>query len=235
MPPKYLTICLLACLTSAACATTEQPIGLSPDLTVTNLSELPAPRVEALALIDPLDRVLITVVQDEAISGTYVVDDTGSINFPYIDRVQAAGLTPIELALSIQNSLGQGFFVNPAVNVVPSDATAPSVSVGGQVNSPGSYPARDSLTLLRAVNRAGGLSTYAKLDDVLIFRTVAGENYVGAYNIGAINRGNYTDPRIYPGDIVMVGDNTARRRFESILGAVTAGLSTLVLVDRVAN
>lgn len=235
MSLKNLFICAVASVTCVACATTEKPIGLSPDVTVTNLSELPAPRGDASALIDPLDRVVITVVQDEAISGTYVVDDTGNINFPYIEPVQAAGLTPIELALSIQNSLGQGYFVNPAVNVVPSDATAPSVSVGGQVNSPGSYPARDSLTLLRAVNRAGGLSEYAKLDDVLIFRTVAGANYVGAYNIGAINRGNYTDPRIYPGDIVMVGDNTARRRFETILGAVTTGLSTLVLIDRVAE
>ena len=230
---KHLLASALACSICMGCATTNQPVGLSDDVAVTDLAELPAPRIDTLALIDPLDRVTITVVQDEAISGTYVVSDTGNINFPYIGSVNAQGITPTDLALTIQRRLGQGFFVSPAVNVVPSDATPPSVSVGGQVKAPGSYAARDAGTLMRTVNRAGGLSEYAKLDDVLIFRTVDGQNYVGAYNIGAIKRGNYTDPRTYPGDIVMVGDNIARRRFETILAAFTTGLSSLVLIDRI--
>ncbi|MGB7409229.1 MAG: polysaccharide biosynthesis/export family protein [Pontixanthobacter sp.] len=191
--------------------------------------------MESLALIDPLDRVAITVVQDESISGTYVVDDLGGINFPYIGSIKAVGLTPTELSLALQRRLADGYIVSPSVNVVPSDLIAPSVSVGGQVARPGAYPARDAETLMRTVNRAGGLSEYAELDDVLIFRSVDGEKYVGVYNLGAINRGNYPDPKTYPGDIVMVGDNVARRRFESILEGVTAGLSTLVLVDRIGR
>ena len=54
-------------------------------------------------------------------------------------------------------------------------------------------------------------------DDVLVLRTVAGQRYIGMYNIEAIQRGNYPDPELYPNDIVMVGDSPSRRRVANIL------------------
>lgn len=223
------------CLVSAACVSNDQPVGLDSDITVTELSVLPAPRVDELALLDPLDRITINVVQDQEISGVYVIDDRGNISFPYVDNIRAAGLTPVELALRIQQGLAQGYIRSPSVNVVPVDTTPPSVSIGGQVNSPGSIPARDATTLLRGINRVGGVTEYAVKDDVLVFREVDGTNYIGVYNLSAISRGNYPDPAVYPGDIIMVGDNVRRRRFEDILQVFTAATSSLVLIDRVAQ
>ena len=219
----------------AACVSNDQPVGLDQGITVTDLAELPAPRVDEIALLDPLDRVEINVVQDESLSGTYVIDDEGNVSFPYINMVRAAGLTPVQLALQIQQRLAQGYIVSPSVNVVPVDNTPPSISIGGQVNSPGSIAAREGTTLLRSINRAGGVTEYAVKDDVLIFREVDGTNYIGVYNLAAISRGNYADPAVYPGDIIMVGDNVRRRRFEDILQIFSAVTSTVVLVDRVAR
>jgi polysaccharide export outer membrane protein len=37
------------------------------------------------------------------------------------------------------------------------------------------------------------------------------------YNLGAIRRGAYPDPRIYADDVIVVGDSPARRRFRDLL------------------
>lgn len=234
MPSKALAILLVICLAATGC-TTDRTVGTSPDITVTELSELPAPEVVQFATIAPLDRLEISVPQDETLSGTYLVDENGSINFPLLGSVQTSGRTPNELARAIQSQLANGYLVSPSVNVVPTNATPPSVSIGGQVSNPGSFPARDSQTLLRGINLAGGPTEYAKLEDVLLFREANGEKYIGVFNLAAIARGNYADPQIYPGDIIMVGDSPARRRLDTILQIFSVGSSALILVDRLRN
>ena len=74
---------------------------------------------------------------------------------------------------------------------------------------------------------------FAKEDQVvLILRTVDGQKYVGLYNLQALQRGNYTDPMLYPEDIVMVGDSPARRRFDTFLQIFSLVSSSIVLIDR---
>lgn len=234
MPLKRLVVLIFCCFAVAGCKT-DSTIAASPDVTLTELNELPIPAVVQFATIAPLDRLQIDVPQDETLSGTYLVDENGFINFPLLGGIQASEKTPNELALALQSRLANGFLVSPSVNVVPSNVTPPSVSIGGQVNNPGSFPARDALTLLRGINLAGGTTEYAKLDDVLIFREAAGRNYIGVFNLGAIARGNYGDPQIYPGDIIMVGDSPARRRLDTILQIFSVGSSVLILADRVSR
>ena len=231
---KPLAFLICCCLAIAGCKT-DNTVAASPDVTLTELSELPAPAVVQFATIAPLDRLEINVPQDQTLSGTYLVDENGLINFPLLGSVQASGRTPNDLARLLQSRLANGFLVSPSVNVVPTNVTPPSVSIGGQVNSPGSFPARDSLTLLRGINLAGGTTEYAKLDDVIIFREANGQRYIGVFNLAAISRGNYADPQIYPGDIIMVGDSPARRRLDSILQIFSVGSSALILVDRLGS
>ena len=100
---------------------------------------------------------------------------------------------------------------------MPEAFPVPSVSVGGEVRKPGSYPAIGRQTLLRVVNQAEGLTQYAKADDILVLRTVANERYIGVYNLRAIERGNYPDPQIFPNDVVIVGNSPERRRLDALL------------------
>lgn len=84
--------------------------------------------------------------------------------------------------------------------------------------------------LLRLVNQAEGLTQYARLDDVLIMRTVANQRYIGVYNLGAIQRGNYPDPQLFPNDIVMVGDSPERRRLEVLLQVLPPIITTAAIL-----
>jgi polysaccharide export outer membrane protein len=107
-----------------------------------------------------------------------------------------------------------------------------SVTVDGQVNRAGSYPVVGRVTLMRAVALAGGTNEFAKLQDVVVFRDVGNQKYVGIYNLEGIRRGNYPDPEIFPNDVVVVGDSPARRRFKDVLAVVPALLSPVILLAR---
>lgn len=225
---------LAVSLTLGACASTDRSYGGSADVEVTSLPELPAP-ASVLPRFAPMGIIDVTVAQDETLSGTYVIDEDGMLDFPLIGDVAALGLTPTQLAAVISSRLAGEYVLDPSVTVSTINAAPPTVSIGGEVNNPGTYPMNAATTLMRAINTAGGLDDYAKTDDVLVFREVQGERYIGLYNYAAISRGNLPDPAIYEGDIIMVGDNPGARRFERFLQILPAITSSIVLIDRVSG
>lgn len=218
----------------SGCAT-DRTYGQAPGIEIAELEELPAPRIENLYVIGPQEALEIEVVGAERLSGKYLTDGEGRISFPLVGLLDLAGLAPNEAADMIVNFLRGSYLLNPQVRVIPEEIPPSTVSVGGQVDRPGEYPVLGRQSLLRVVNQAGGLAEYAKLDDVLILRTVGGQRYIGAYNIQAIQRGNYGDPTVYPNDIVIVGDSPSRRRLDSILRFAPLLSTSAILIDRIGR
>jgi polysaccharide export outer membrane protein len=221
--------CLLAAGLLSACAV-DRSIGLAPGVQVTALEELPAPRGEISYAIGPQEKLAIDVVGAPSLSGTFLTDIDGNLAFPLIGKVDLAGKSPSEASELIADRLRGRFVLEPQVRVIPEEFPVPSISVGGQVKKPGSYPAVGRQTLLRAVNQAEGMTDFARVDDVLVFRTVNGQRYIGAYNMAAIERGNYADPVLYPNDIVVVGDSPERRRLETFLKLLPGFTTAAVLL-----
>lgn len=218
----------------SACAT-DRTFGTSPDIEITNLDELPAPRGEIFYTIGPQEKIEIQVVGVEDLSGLYLTDEEGNIAFPLLGELETGGKSPAAAADIIADGLRGKYVLDPLVRVVPEEFPPPSISIGGQVNRPGAYPAIGKQTLLRVVNQAEGLSEYAEYDDVLITRIVDGQRYIGLYNIEAIQRGNYPDPVLYPNDIVMVGDSPGRRRLDNILQFVPLVTASAIVIDRLGR
>lgn len=225
---RHIVVLAVAALT-AACAY-DRSMGLAPEIERTALETLPAPRGEIAYLIGPQEALQIDVVGATSLSGTYLTDIGGQLAFPLIGVVDIAGRSPSEASQIIADKLRGQYLLDPQVRVIPKDFPSPSISVGGQVAKPGSYPAVGQPTLLRVVNQSGGLTEFARLDDVLVFRTVASQRYIGVYNIGAIQRGNYPDPQLYPNDIVMVGDSPERRRLEVLLQVLPPIVTTAAIL-----
>ncbi len=229
--------CLLAVLAATAlsgCAT-DRSYGLASDIEVTNLEELPPPSGGVFYTIGPQEKLQIDVVGAEDLSGIFLTDAQGVVSYPLVGDLEFGGVSPSEAGRMIEESLRGRFLLSPQVRVIPEEFPPPSISVGGQVEKPGAYAAIGNQTLLRVVNQAGGLAEYAQLNDVLIMRVVDGRNYIGAYNIEAIQRGNYADPQIYPNDIVMVGDSPARRRLDNLLQFVPLVSSSAIIIDRLGR
>jgi polysaccharide biosynthesis/export protein len=98
------------------------------------------------------------------------------------------------------------------------------------VKEPGLYPVIGHMSLMRAVATAKGASEFAKLDDVVIFRTVDSQRMAALYNLKAIRRGAYEDPEIFANDVIVVGDSSARRLFKDALQILPTLTTPLILL-----
>ena len=87
---------------------------------------------------------------------------------------------------------------------------------------------------LIGVVEASGLTPgeLAKLEDVVIFRSVNGQQLAGLYNLKAIRRGTYNDPEVFANDVIVVGDSQARRLFQTLIQASPLITTPLIILFR---
>ncbi len=182
-------------------------------------------------LIGPFDRLLIDVFGIEELSSKEVqTDASGRISFPLAGVIEAAGKTPADVERILEQRLSAAFVRNPQVTVNLKETVSQVVTVDGEVKEPGLYPVVGRMTLMRAVATAKGTSEFAKLDDVVIFRTVQGRKMAGLYNLKSIRRGAYEDPEVFANDVVVVGDSSGRRLFKDGLQVLPALLTPLIYI-----
>ena len=105
---------------------------------------------------DPVQLTISGVPQDEQsqVNNVYVVDVSGSINLPYINKVKAKGRTPAELAAAVEQTYrANRIYTNPTITILM-QPSARFVNVGGAVRNPGRVPFTEDMTLLTAINAA---------------------------------------------------------------------------------
>jgi polysaccharide biosynthesis/export protein len=212
-------------------------LGGDSTVTVVQASELPTPGRNDIVgedrpyLIGPFDKLLIDVFGIEELSTKEVqTDASGRISFPLAGVVEAAGRTPAEVEQILEQRLAAAYVRNPQVTVNLKETVSQVVTVDGQVKEPGLYPVIGRMTLMRAVATAKGAAEFAKLDDVVIFRTVKGQKLAALYNLKAIRRGTYQDPEVFANDVVVVGDSSARRLFKDALQVLPAITTPIILL-----
>jgi polysaccharide export outer membrane protein len=223
---RYLAISVaIGALLLSGCASNRGGrFGETGQVQVLTQEALPAPTgaevvsVSRDYVIGPQDTLVIDVFGiQELTARDVVVDAAGRISFPIAGTIQAAGLTPPQLADELTVRLQQGYIKHPQVSVNVKEVVSRVVTVDGQVGRPGVYPVMGDMTLMRALATAEGVSEFASLEDVVIMRNVNGQRYAGLYNLAAIRRGNYPDPPVYGNDTVIVGDSAQRRLFDNLL------------------
>ena len=232
---KKVAILCLPLLALSACAGTKS-LGGDPSISVVEGNSLPAPdRSDLLAetrpyLIGPFDKLQIDVFGIEELSAKeFQTDASGRISFPLAGIIEAAGKTPGEVEIELEERLRTRYVRDPQVTVNLKETVSQVITVDGQVREPGLYPVVGKMTLMRAVATAKGTAEFAKLDDVVIFRTVKGQQLAALYNLTAIRRGNYDDPEVFANDVVVVGDSQARRLFKDALQVVPLLMTPLII------
>jgi len=103
------------------------------------------------------DMVQITVVNQPDLNLQSRISNDGSITFPYIGRVQAAGLTEDGLAEEIKRGLTRAGIVKRP-QVIVSTVEAGVYFLYGYVNKPGQYPLMRALTVQQALAAGGGIA-----------------------------------------------------------------------------
>lgn len=170
--------------------------------------------------ISPLDTLTVKVFKMPDLSGDYEVDLLGQIALPLVGNVKAADLTTAELDASLTERFGSKYLENPDVLVGVKSSTRASVTVDGSVAKPGAIPTAGAITLMQAVAQAGGVSENANARRVAIFRQIGGRRQAAAFDLTAIRRGQSPDPRVYPGDIVVVDGSATKALHRQILNSL---------------
>jgi polysaccharide export outer membrane protein len=112
--------------------------------------------------IGPGDELDISVYGVPELSQHVRVDTSGDIHLLLVGPTHVEGLSSEEARGVIEKRLVEGKFVkNPQVTVFLKEFTNQSVSVVGEVNKPGNYPALTTRRLYDAFQQAGGLTPTA--------------------------------------------------------------------------
>lgn len=145
-------------------------------------------------LIEPGNRVRITVFNEVNLSGDYTLDPGGNISMPLLGNLQASGLTSKQLANRIADLLKKGnLYQDP--QVAAEVQTFRPVYVLGEVRQPGEFPYTLGMTVLSAIAKAGGYDFRARQGEVVLVRSIGDEQ--------KDYRATERTP-ILPGDIVRV-------------------------------
>ncbi|WP_145109268.1 polysaccharide biosynthesis/export family protein (plasmid) [Cereibacter azotoformans] len=144
------------------------------------------------------------------------VQADGTVAFPYVGAVRAKGRAPEEVRAELQTRLA-AFVPDPQVDVRVTAFNSQAVSVTGEVRSPNRQPLTTvELTLLDAINAAGGLTETADARRVTVRRGTS------SYRVdleGFLNAGlGSNNPVLRPGDIVTVARRQAREAY--LLGEI---------------
>lgn len=189
-------------------------------------------------LIGRDDVLDITVWQVPDLTKTAVVGSDGTIDYPLLGSVPAAGSSPSEIAGAIRDKLAQGYVKDPQVSVSVKEYNSKKILVFGQVGKPGLYKLKGPIPLLELLFMVGGGGTDAKRMNVIRPAKVSvdanpalpvasseGENPANAASsiqvdlVALLARGDLTQNiMIYPGDTIYVSSGTGLRYY--VLGQV---------------
>jgi polysaccharide export outer membrane protein len=111
--------------------------------------------------IGPGDVLMISVWGDEDLTREVVVSPEGTVAFPLIGQVRAAGHSAADLRGFITERLADGYLVDPQVEVVVKEYRSQKVYVLGEVVRPGTYQLDSRASILEIISEAGGLAENA--------------------------------------------------------------------------
>lgn len=116
------------------------------------------------------DVLQISVVNQAELNTTARIEPDGSIVFPYVGRIVAAGLTEEQLKNKIAAGLIKADVVkNPQV-LVELTTFGNQISISGAVGEPGAYVFDRPTTLTQALAKAGGMREEAGAGGVVLRR-----------------------------------------------------------------
>ena len=116
---------------------------------------------DGAAAVAPQDVLTITVWGQPELSGKFSIDADGTLTFPLVGRVKAAGLLPREIEEALQKRLADGYLKNPQLSVTAERSDTQTINVMGEVKQAGSFPATRGMSLIEALARAGSTTDMA--------------------------------------------------------------------------
>jgi protein involved in polysaccharide export with SLBB domain len=166
---------------------------------------LPTPTPSTI--VGPGDVFEVSVLgEKDNVPKEFRIQPDGTVDFPYIDRLQVAGLEPQQIEELIKSQLVEKkILVQPQVTLVVKQYNSKKISIIGAVQKPGSIPWSEGIKLVEAISLSGGFTSLADADHVRVTRTVGGGKTVTAtVSVDDITDGKLSDVLLQAGDTIKV-------------------------------
>jgi polysaccharide biosynthesis/export protein len=156
-------------------------------------------------VIGPEDVLDISVWKEPDVSRVVPVRPDGRISLPLINDVQAAGLSPQQLAGSVSEKLKK-YLNGPQVTVIVTAINSQRVFVVGEVLRAGAFPMLPGMTVLQALSSAGGFTTFADVKKIHVVRLRNGKQIEIPFNYRDVLKGDNAEQNIKleAGDTIVV-------------------------------
>lgn len=153
---------------------------------------------------------------------TYMVSNTGTIEFPILGTIEVKGLTTFELAEKIRNMITE-YVKDPIVNVRILNF---QISVLGEVNKPGTFFIEDDhITLSKALALAGDLTIFGKRDNILVMGEEDDQKTYAYLDLTDANVVNSPHYNLRQNDVIYVEPRGTRRQSAGSTGLASTYLS----------
>jgi polysaccharide biosynthesis/export protein len=166
--------------------------------------------------IGPLDVLDVSVFKVPDLSKTVQVADDGTINFPLIGDVKAAGKTVRELERDLTQKLDAKYLKSPQVTIFVRENNSQRVTIEGSVKTSGVYPLKGRTSLMQMLAMSGGVGDTAS-GDIVVFRVIDGKRSAARFDVDAIQSGKADDPQLQSGDVVVVDTSATKVALGNIM------------------
>jgi polysaccharide export outer membrane protein len=153
-------------------------------------------------VIGPEDTLHVAVWKEPDLTATLPVRPDGKISMPLLNDVQAAGLTPMQLADSITEKLKK-YVTDPRVTVVVTAMNSQRIYVLGEVLHSGAMPLTPNMTVLQALATAG-FTQFANTKGIYVLRQENSKQQKIPVNYKQLIKGNAPNVTLKPGDTIVV-------------------------------
>jgi polysaccharide export outer membrane protein len=134
------------------------------------------------------DILFISQWKDDALTHEVIVLPDGTITFPLIGEIRAAGKTVEHLRNELEGKIRK-FIPDPTLTIMVRSIGSMKIYLIGRVNRPGQYPIQSDINVLQALSLSGGLTPFAKKDQIKIFRKQAGQTLMYKFDYDEVVEG----------------------------------------------
>jgi polysaccharide biosynthesis/export protein len=198
---RQIQLAVLLALAMLAAPVSAQKATNQPNQAAPTESAHKAATQDPSYVIGSQDVLDISVWKEAELTRTVPVRPDGKISLPLLNDVQAAGLTPTQLADEITTSLKK-FVTDPQVTVIVTQINSQRVYIMGEVTRAGAYPLLPDMTVLQALSSAGGFTQFANLKKIYMFRMENGKQVKYPFNYKDVISGKRPDENV----VVKAGD-----------------------------
>jgi protein involved in polysaccharide export with SLBB domain len=167
-------------------------------------AHLPAPVTSTTVGVG--DLFAVQLVGEKELPTEFRVAPDGTIDYPYVGRVNVVGLEPQEVVDLLRKKLIAGkVLADPQMSLIVKEYVSKRITIIGQVGKPGEIPWSAGMKLVGALSSVGWFSAMADSNHVILTRAVPPNKSITAVvSVDAITDGAQADIPLQAGDTIKV-------------------------------